>query len=156
MNPLLEQLHDIDGLDAISFWPLAYGWWAVIVFCTALCIVMAGWIYYRVAFKRSWKGDTLKKLALLEKNASEITARETVILLSEYLRRIALKRFSRKECASLMGMEWLNWLAQHDPKKFDWKVKGAPLISAPYSPADYRLPNEKIKELIKAVRNWVH
>ena len=38
-----------------------------------------------------------------KKILSDATARETVIALSEYLRRIALRRFSRKECAGLVG-----------------------------------------------------
>ena len=89
--------------------------------------------FYLLAFKRSWKNDTLQKLAFLEKNLSDATAVETVIALSEYLRRIALKRFSRKECAGLTGKSWLKWLTTHDPKKFDWEAKGALLIDVPYA-----------------------
>ena len=41
MNSLLEQLHDIEGIDAISMWPLAIGWWVLIALCVlALCILI--------------------------------------------------------------------------------------------------------------------
>src|ERR1700683_2748217 len=99
MSPLLEQLHDIEGLDPISWWPLAIGWWVLIVIGIFIVCAIACFAAYRLAFKRSWRNDTFQKLANLEKNLSDTTARETIIALSEYLRRIALRRFSRKECA---------------------------------------------------------
>src|SRR5690349_6593876 len=99
MMNLLEQLHDIEGLDPISWWPLPLGWWIVIV-VSALFFLLGVWFLIKwITFNRSWKKDTLKKLAKLEKNLSDSTARETAVALSEYLRRIALKRYSRKECA---------------------------------------------------------
>ena len=96
MNNLLEQLHDIEGLDPISWWPLAIGWWIIIALCIILMIGLALYGVYWLAFKRSWKNDTFKKLAILERNLSDQTAKETVIALSEYLRRIALRRFPEK------------------------------------------------------------
>ncbi len=155
MNPLLEQLHDIDGLDAISRWPLALGWWIVIALLTLILIGSLALLLYWIAYKRSWRNDTCNKLNLLDKNLTEITARETLIILSEYIRRIAIKRYKRKECASLMGKAWLQWLARHDPKKFDWEKMGTLLIDAPFAPLNHPLPANQIRELIQAVKNWV-
>jgi hypothetical protein len=155
MNPLLDQLHDIEGLDPISWWPLAIGWWVSIVIGIFIAGAIAWFAAYKLAFKRSWKNDTFKKLASLEKNLSDATARETVIALSEYLRRIALQRFPRKECAGLAGEAWLQWLAMQDPKKFDWEKKGTLLIEVPYTPVSNSLSTNQIKDLIQAVRNWV-
>lgn len=155
MNELMEQLHDIEGLDPISPWPLGMGWWLVIVFAIIIAIASAIYAYRRLAFKRSWKHDTLQQLANLESNLSEQTARQTVIALSEYIRRIAVLRFSRKECAGLVGQDWLQWLTKHDPKRFVWDKKGLPLIEAPYAPPDFTLPTGRIKDLIQAVRGWV-
>lgn len=155
MNPQLEALHDIEGLDLISFWPLAIGWWILI----ALTILTLGLLLYfgirRLAFTRSWKNDILKRLTRLEKELSDSTARQTIILLSEYLRRIALRRFSRKECAGLVGESWLKWLTNKDPKSFDWEKKGVLLIEVPYAPKSHLLPVDQIKDLIKAIREWV-
>lgn len=156
MNSLMEQLHDIEGLDAISMWPLAIGWWLLIL-ASMFMMGLIGWFLGRwFAFKFSWKNDTFQKLAMLEKNLSEATARETLILLSEYLRRIALRRFSRSECAGLVGEAWLKWLAEYGPKQFDWKTNGALLLEVPYAQADCNLSVNQIKDLIKAVRNWVY
>lgn len=155
MTPLLEQLHDIDGLDTISWWPLSIGWWIVIALAVALSIMLLCYAVYRISFMRSWKSDTLQKLTRLEKNLSETTARETAIALSEYLRRIALRRFSRKECASLIGEKWLTWLSEHDPKQFDWKIKGIFLINLPYAPENATVAVEEVNDIIQATKNWV-
>jgi Domain of unknown function (DUF4381) len=156
MNALLEQLHDIEGLDSISIWPLAMGWW-VLIGVGIVLLVLFGWLLARkLAFIRSWKNDTFRKLAVLENNLSEATSAKTLVLLSEYLRRICLKQFSRKECAGLTGTAWLKWLSQRDPKNFDWEKQGMLLIEAPYAPADHTVPVEQVKELITATRHWVY
>jgi len=155
MSPLMEQLHDIEGLDAISPWPLAIGWWIAIV-CGMLALAVAIWLLKRrLDYVRSWKRDTIKKLDSLEHSLSSSTSTETIVLLSEYLRRIVVRRFPRKECAGLVGEPWLEWLKAHDPKQFDWTEKGKLLTEIPYAPTYSDLPQQQIKELIQAVRHWV-
>lgn len=155
MNPILDQLHDIEGIDVISWWPLAIGWWIVIGLSVFLVGGLCWFILSRIKFKRTWKYDALQQLSHLEKNLSPETSRETLIALSDYIKRIALKRFPRKECATLTGKEWLSWLAQQDPNQFDWNEKGSLLIQVPYAPTYTSVSSEQIKNLIQAVRNWV-
>ncbi len=152
---MLKQLHDIEGVDKVSWWPLAVGWWFLIIAAVILFTLAVVLLIYWISFKRSWKCDTLNKLSQLEKNLSELTARQTAIDLSEYLRRIALKRFSRKECAGLVGLQWLQWLKSNDAKKFDWETKGKLLTDVPYSPQDSRVSLQEIKNLIQAAKDWV-
>lgn len=155
MPSLMQQLHDIEGLDAISIWPLALGWW-ILIACGALVFGGAFWlIRRRLRYLRSWERDTLKRLDNLEQNLSPSTSVETAAFLSEYLRRIAIRRFPRKECAGLVGDSWLKWLKVHDPKQFDWVEKGKLLVEVPYAPGHAEQPLPKIRELIQAVRNWV-
>ena len=155
MNSLLEQLHDIEGLDAIHMWPLGWGWW-LLLFCVSV-LIGGGmwWAVRRLAYQRSWQKDALEKLAILEKNLSEENARETVIQLSEYLRRIIIKQFPRTECAGLIGKQWLTWLSQHDPKQFNWEEEGAVFLHIPYAPSSYIPSTKNIQELIHAVKYWV-
>lgn len=155
MSSLMQQLHDIEGLDAVSLWPLAIGWWISLV-CGAIVLGSVIWLLKRyLGYLRSWKRDTFKKLDHLEHTLSSSTSRETIACLSEYLRRIAMRRFPRKECAGLVGNAWLNWLKMHDPQQFDWIEKGKVLIEIPYAPAHTDLSIQHIKELIQAVRCWV-
>lgn len=156
MPSLLEQLNDIEGIDAISPWPLAIGWWVSFA-CAMLVLGIPMWMLKRrLDYARSWKRDAFKKLNHLEKNLSLETSAVTIKILSEYLRRIAVRRFPRKECAGLIGVPWLKWLKTHDPKQFDWTEKGKPLIEIPYAPTHIELPPEMIKELIQAIRYWVY
>lgn len=155
MKSLLEQLHDIDGLDAIHWWPLALGWWVLIGVVVIILSALSVFAIRRLAFKRSWKNDALQKLAHLEGNLSEETANETLVRLSEYLRRIVLRKYSRKECAGLTGENWLKWLKTRDPKQFDWESEGKLLIIVPYAPQNALFPPSKIKTLIQAARSWV-
>lgn len=155
MSSLMQQLHDIEGLDAISPWPLAIGWWVSIA-CGMILIGVASWLLWRrLVYLRSWKRDTFKRLDSLEHHLSASTSGETVVYLSEYLRRIAVRRFPRKVCAGLVGEAWLKWLKANDPKQFDWSEKGKLLIEIPYAPVHPDLPPQQIKELIQAVRHWV-
>jgi len=151
----MQQLHDIEGIDPISPWPMAIGWWVVIA--CSICVLGIGIWMLRRRFKylRSWKKDTFNKLDRLEHNLSHSTSVETIAFLSEYLRRIALRRFPRKECAGLVGDAWLNWLKAHDPKQFDWTKKGKLLTDISYAPARKEVPLHQIKEMIQAVRYWV-
>lgn len=155
MNPLLEKLHDIEGLDPISAWPLSLASWIAIAVAFLLFSTAIYFVIRRILFIRSWKYDTFQKLDSLEKNLSEDTSRESAMTLSEYVRRIALKRFSRKECAGLIGLSWLKWLSKNDPKQFDWEKKGTLLIEVPYAPESIQVSISEIKDLIGAVREWV-
>lgn len=155
MNPLLEQLHDIEGIDPISWWPLAIGWWILISLGILIASLLIAYAVYWITFRRSWKSDTLHKLDYLENHLADTTAREIVISLSEYIRRIAIRRYSRKACAGLTGEAWLKWLSEHDPKGFDWENKAPVLLDVPYAPLNASLSTEKIKELIVAIRSWV-
>ncbi len=155
MNNKLPGLKDIEGIDPVSFWPLGPGWWFVIGLLLILIISLL-WIYARRrAFRRSWKYDALAAICELEMKLSAENAAESLILLSEFLRRIAVARYSRKECAGLLGDAWLEWLSKKDPSGFDWRAKGKVLIDAPYAPHDRALSLQEVKEYIHAIKGWV-
>lgn len=155
MPALIEQLRDIEGIDPIGPWPLAIGWWLALV-GGLLILASVLWLWKRRrAYLNSWQKDTYDKLNNLERQLSAATAGETVVLLSEYLRRIALRRFPRQDCAGLCGERWLKWLTLHDPAQFDWMEKGQLLVAMPYAPAPQETDLGPIKELIGAVRRWV-
>jgi hypothetical protein len=71
------------------------------------------------------------------------------------LRRIAMRCFSRAECAGLEGKAWLRWLTLKDPKGFDWAAHGMLLIDAPYAPTGRNYSTQSLKLLIGAAKRWV-
>ena len=156
-NDPLAELYDIEGIDAISVWPLAIGWWLVLV---AIVLLIAGAliIYWRKqVFARSWHNSALQALSKIE---GDIANREIVFALSPLIRRIAIHRYSRKVCAGLAGKDWLRWLKKHDPQQFDWEEKAPWLANAPYAPPEQSIPETKIPEAdikatIEAIRRWI-
>lgn len=152
---LLAQIDDIKGLDAIGWWPLAPLWWVLLAIIVLTFLALAIIYLRRRAYERSWKGDALRMLATLEDRLNNGSEHEVVSALSLAMRRIAMQRFSRRECASLKGHEWLAWLQEHDPKSFAWTKHGDLLIKAPYAPPSTTAPSAKIYTLIEAAKQWV-
>ena len=149
---LLAQLDDIAGLDYISWWPLAPGWWALL----ALLLSAAAACYWRRrAYWRSWKGDARRALDALEDQLPRGDAQQIAAALSALLRRIAMRSSSRAECAGLEGNAWLGWLTLKDPGGFDWASQGLLLVDAPYAPAGRNYPTQSLKRLIDAAKRWV-
>jgi hypothetical protein len=155
MNNLLDQLYDIEGIDPINWWPLAPGWWILIVFLVLSLLGLVIYYYRKLAFKNSWQYHILSQLSLMEQNLEEANTQATIIELSEVIRRIAMHQYSRRECAGIEGKSWLRWLKSHDPHQFDWEREGKHLIEAPYAPSYKAIPNEDVLGLIKAIRKWV-
>jgi hypothetical protein len=155
-SDLLRQLDDIKGLGTISAWPLAPGWWVLLTLCMIFSAI--GIIFYlrRRAWQRSWKKDAVQSLSHLQAELNAENAQATVSALSAILRRIAIRKFSRSDCAGLEGDQWLQWLKVHDPRHFDWQQTRHLLIDTPYAPPNATLNPDEIRKLIRAARKWVN
>jgi hypothetical protein len=153
---LLSQMEDIRDLDTISMFPLAPGWYGLLV--VFLLFIAAGYAVQLIREKRenSWRGDALRNLAALDERLRPDTARDVAAELSAMLRRIAIKKHSRAECAGLEGKAWLKWLNLHDPQQFDWESRGKLLTEAPYAPPGAKLPPDRIRPMIEAAKHWVN
>jgi hypothetical protein len=150
---LLVQLDDIRGLGLIGWWPLAPGWWVLL----ALLALVAVAVYLRHrAYWRSWKGDARKALDALDARLSGENQQEIAASFSTLLRRIAMRRHSRAECAGLSGQDWLRWLTAKDPRGFDWVAFGVLIVEAPYAPTGCDFSRKNLKDLISAAKKWVN
>ncbi|CAK0752797.1 hypothetical protein CCP3SC15_180022 [Gammaproteobacteria bacterium] len=160
LDPALDQLRDIRGLDPISWWPVAPGWWVMVGVLATLIIVgllIAWWVSIR---NRDWRSDARHHLRELGARVHQAGAKEVAAQLSELLRRIAMARYGRTACASLTGEEWLNWLNTKDPAGFPWSERGRVLIDLPYAPPRDQVriagtdPNS-LHALVEAVLPWL-
>ena len=128
MKPDLSQLHDIHLPAAVSWWPPAPGWWAVM----ALVAIAAGLIYviYSRRRRNRWRTKALAELARLRDAAPECRLRDLSVL----LRRVAISRFPRHDVAALTGAAWLAFLDRTlgDAKAFQ-SGAGRVLLSGPYA-----------------------
>ena len=151
-DKLLAQLYDIRDLDPVSWWPLAPGWWVLIVLAL-LASAAAYWRHW--TYQRSWRGQTYRAFVALNRQLSSGNAQQIAGALSVLLRRVAMQSFSRAECAGLEGADWLRWLTTKDPGGFDWVARGSLLIEAPYAPPGRTYSPQSVKILIDAAKRWV-
>lgn len=148
-------LQDIQGLDAISFWPLAIGWWVVFGLIAVVTTVAVVFHFRRQARLLNWRNQLLRRLEFLEKNLNPENAKATAVEVSTLLRRLAIRRYSRIECASLEGKKWLNWLSEKDSAKFNWSLASLCLIEAPFSPDGAVIDSQALRTTIHAAKEWV-
>ena len=151
-------LHDIQGLDSISWWPLAPGWWILFGVIVALVLAMSVVRIFRARTKRQWRHQVLSQLSLMAEGLGNGDLQTQARELSELMRRMAIYRFSRAECAHLLGDAWLTWLSEKDPKNIDWKKFSLVMSEVPYmgpESVDKKVELENLREAIDAAKGWV-
>jgi Domain of unknown function (DUF4381) len=153
---MLGKLQDIEGVDSINIFPLAPGWWLLLI---VIGILLTRHLIIRIRkilFMRTWQYKILQQLDELNANCNKKSSKEIIIKLSAIIRRLAMHRYSRNECASLEGRDWLLWLKEHDSVKFDWVKYGKILVEYPYTPENKNdVSSKEISRLINAIKNWV-
>jgi hypothetical protein len=152
MFPGAEQLHDIRGLDPISWWPLASGWWLVFLGCLFL-LALVLWLLQRLSPNR-WRWEARAELRRLRRRLRSEDPRLVLEQFSELLRRIAMARHGRDRCAGLAGEEWLRWLSENDPGRFDWAGRAPWLDELPYAPPGDEPKPAELRATIEAAMTW--
>ncbi|MES9863146.1 MAG: DUF4381 domain-containing protein [Candidatus Thiodiazotropha sp. LLP2] len=152
----MDPLRDIRGIDPISWWPLAPGWWLVLAGVLLLILVVVWLIRRRRLYPLGrWQQDARRQLVTLKQRIKREPAKPVANDLSELLRRIAIARCGREMTASLTDEAWLDWLQSNDSTGFPWRVKGRLLLELPYAPPDYTADKATLGQLIDAAIHWV-
>ncbi len=130
MDPLLK-LKDIHQPAAISWWPLAPGWYVVL----GLVLGMIGYLIFLI-YRRQQRHQ-VAKLALQRlhqlRQAAATTPNHTIVIeLSILLRRVALIQHARQTVAGLQGDAWLAFLDNTANTTNFSEGAGRVLASAPY------------------------
>ncbi|MET0045817.1 MAG: DUF4381 domain-containing protein [Candidatus Thiodiazotropha sp. 6PLUC3] len=89
----MDPLRDIRGIDSVSWWPLAPGWWLVLAVVLLLLLVI-GWLINRRRLYPlgRWQQDARRRLISLKKRIKREPVKPIASDLSELLRRIAIAR----------------------------------------------------------------
>ncbi len=152
MDPNQLPLRDLHLPEAIGWWPLAPGWWAIIV----LVLFGLGWLILRAWRVRQFNAPrryAVRALGAFE--AEYITHRNPVALgqqVSELLRRSMIAYAPRQEVAGLTGESWLEWLDRDLPVPYFHTEGGKSLLQLPYRDPEGDLSDIDINALLAAVR----
>ena len=95
----LDRLHDLTLPPAIGWWPLAPGWYALVI----LMSLPAGWFLWRGW--KNWQANAYRREAL-----HQLTSLQDAVAIAALLRRTALAAAARTEIAGLTGSAWAEWL----------------------------------------------
>lgn len=152
---ILEDLIDIQGLDYIGIWPLAWGWWLVIIIVIMGISITLYYVLKRMHYHKSWQYQAFIRLQDLQQKIPNDAAKTILQNLSLELRKIAMLTTKRDQCAGLIGMQWLRWLHDHDPSGFNWTDNGKLLVEAQYMPQSVTTDPKRLNQLIEAAKGWV-
>ncbi len=153
-------LRDIHLPDAISWWPLAIGWWLLIAM-----IILFGLIYYlkrRYREKRKVTQAALQELMSIKADYDENRdAQRFLEKLSILLRRVCLMIFPNQNVAGIIGKDWLVFLDQcvrqngkvNEPL-FTRKAAAA-IINVPYM-REIQFDDIQIEEIVKISQVWIN
>jgi len=146
-NDPLAALKDIHLPAPVDWWPLAPGWWVLIIL--VLAGLIAGVIYLRRHIKRNaYRRQALEQLQLLE-NTPERDSR-WLQSLNELLKRCAQSAYPQGNTASLHGEKWRHFLQQQASKVF-----AAPEVLNLLSSGGYRSDKEISSALTEHANNLV-
>ena len=152
MDETTLPLRDLHLPDPVGWWPLAPGWWFV------LMLVAAGLAYIALMAVKKWRHNAPRRFALRQLARYEgeyLEHRNPVTLgkqLSELLRRSMLAYAPRDLVAGLTGDAWLQWLDGGMALPYFHTQGGKSLLELPYRDPDGDFSDVDIDALLSAVR----
>lgn len=139
-----------------SIWPLATGWWVVIVLLLT-ALGFATYKGYRYRQMKQQQTAMFKALTRLDKDLQHhqtSTEKSAAITqMNQLLRRLALMHFPRQQVASLTGQQWLAFLDKTGNTTAFSQGAGRILADAPYAA---QLPDTFDQQgLVTAIKQWL-
>jgi hypothetical protein len=129
----LAQLKDIHLPSPVGWWPLAPGWWIVVVvlFIGMMWMVWWCWRFWQAAQP---KRQALRILSDIEQQAKDgVNANEVCAQISQLLRRVALTYYPNGTVAGLKDDDWIAFLNQHS-RNLNFNAVREHLLVYPYQP----------------------
>lgn len=144
---ILAQLRDIHHPSPVPFWPLAPGWYALILL-VSLVIGFIVYSCYRYIRKHRVRKIVLMRLEQLQQQQEDMNVPEALSML---LKRAALFAYPRKQVAGLFGEQWLAFLDKTAMTSEFSAGLGRVLITYPYKNSQEELP----EALFLLIKQWV-
>ncbi len=103
MDPL-AQLNDIQTPTGVDWWPLAWGWWAVIALALLITVLTVRTWYRHRQFTKA-KREALATLATFSSEPAQ-----AAVNTNQLLKRVAKHYFGAESVSALFGDKWLQFL----------------------------------------------
>lgn len=124
-------LRDIHLPDGVSWWPIAPGWWLILVL--VIMIAMIIWAIRMNKARQLLRKQALSELQQIELAFSQHQNNQQLASdCSALLRRVCISRFARPDVAGLTGEAWLQFLNQHNKAALFKDEIAIALLHAPY------------------------
>lgn len=148
INPL-NDLKDIYLPQPVSLWPLASGWYIVIILLlvAAILLSMFGVKKYRKISKRK---KIIQLFNSLENNYLSHQGSEVLSKISVLLKQVAITQFPNKNPQHLHGEKWLLFLDETGKTNKFSNGAGGLLIDS-YKPQ----VNDNLSDLFPVIRLWL-
>lgn len=146
----LAQLHDIVLPQAVGWWPLAWGWWVLLIIVVSISSTVI------FLWRRNRQRERYRKAALAELDkifqAYQLDADVAHYLqeLSILLRRTAISAQPQRFPVDIKGNAWLLWLEAQCPEvkaEFSTGI-GQILLTGPYQ-ANPQIDGQALQQLIR-------
>ena len=149
INASLDQLHDIIIPPAVSYWPLAPGWYALALLALAygIHIGLKQWSSYQ---KNLYRREALEVLSTIQ--SGEDTTKEISSLLG-LMKRVALQCFGREKVAALSDDDWWNFVEKHSKAQAGTEVRE--LSQKALYGYDAQVTEDEARALAKVAKVWI-
>ena len=153
-NPeLLQQLHDIHLPMPVGMWPLAIGWWVLLIL-VLLALIYGVMIAVRYFIRKRAVRTALRLLRGYEKACQHSEQwGEHLANITLLMKRVAMSYYPRDRVAGLQGEVWLTFLNQtflHNSFESDRDL----LLKWPYVATDTIDP-PVLDDFFKRVQQWI-
>lgn len=146
----LAQLKDIHLPEPISWWPLAPGWYGLILLILCLSFALMYSACKRAAYARP-KKQALRLLATYKQAYEENhNVQVTSARISELLKRVALVYYPRAQVAGLQGEAWIDFL-NATSKGVNFKPVASMLLESPFKSEE----TIDLHPLITTAERWI-
>ena len=145
-------IKDIHLPEAISWWPLAMGWWFLLALIILVTVGMVFWLKnskqrLQKKSQMSLRKQVMSELVTIQKIEDDHLFVER---LSGLLKRVAITQYGQK-VAGLSGQQWLEFMDKHwELTSFSQGV-GRVLIDLPYQ----KDPQPDRHLLLRICKNWL-
>lgn len=150
-NPLNE-LADIHLPSGVSWWPLAPGWWGVIVLLILSATALYLWLRHRQ--RNRYRHLALQELQqAYQHHQQQPSAALYLQRINQILRRTAMSAYGHQFNPALKGEDWLHWLDNHSKPTQDSFTEGSgrALLAGPYQ----KTPQIDAQALQQLCVDWI-